>query len=261
MGRPEMLAAGIGTALMSTAAGLCVAIPALILYLFFVGRVDMLVTEIDRHGQELVNLISAEALEDRRNRPPRTTKVKEGRVARTRQPISEIRSARLKTLQTSDSSADRDRDSLHRFPMPLKTHHDEMPNLNLTSLIDVVFLLIVFFMTASKFTDPARDIDLTLPEVAKGDAAVGRPEGPRRWRSTPTGGSTLDNEAVTLEELTTRLAEAITPAPQQSVVILGDAGCPFQHVAAAMAACKEAGVTELAVSVQVADARRAGARR
>ena len=76
MGRPEMLAAGIGTALMSTAAGLCVAIPALILYLFFVGRVDALVMEIDRRGQELVNLISAEALEDRRNRPPRTTKVK-----------------------------------------------------------------------------------------------------------------------------------------------------------------------------------------
>jgi biopolymer transport protein ExbB len=76
MGRPEMLAAGIGTALMSTAAGLCVAIPALILYLFFVGRVDALVTEIDRHGQDLVNLISAEALEDRRNRPPRVAKVK-----------------------------------------------------------------------------------------------------------------------------------------------------------------------------------------
>ena len=52
------------------------AIPALILYLFFVGRVDQLVTEIDRHGQDLVNLISAEALEDRRNRPPRAAKVK-----------------------------------------------------------------------------------------------------------------------------------------------------------------------------------------
>ena len=60
--------------LMLTA--LCVAIPALILYLFFVGRVDMLVTEIDRHGQDLVNLISAEAIEDRRNRPPRASKVK-----------------------------------------------------------------------------------------------------------------------------------------------------------------------------------------
>jgi biopolymer transport protein ExbB len=76
MGRPELLAAGIGTALMSTAAGLCVAIPALILYLYFVGRVDSLVMEIDRQGQELVNLISAEALDDRRHRPARTAKAK-----------------------------------------------------------------------------------------------------------------------------------------------------------------------------------------
>lgn len=71
MGRPEMLAGGISGALLSTAAGLLVAIPALILYLFFVGRVDALVMEIDRVGQELVNLISAEAIEDRRNRKPK----------------------------------------------------------------------------------------------------------------------------------------------------------------------------------------------
>lgn len=66
MGRPELLADGIGDALLSTAAGLGVAIPALILYLHFVGRVDSLVMEIDRRGQELVNLISAEALTERR---------------------------------------------------------------------------------------------------------------------------------------------------------------------------------------------------
>lgn len=71
MGRAELLAGGISGALLSTAAGLAVAIPALILYLYFVGRVDTLVMEIDRHGQDLVQLISAEALEDRRARPPR----------------------------------------------------------------------------------------------------------------------------------------------------------------------------------------------
>jgi len=76
MGRPELLAGGIGSALLSTAAGLTVAIPALILYLWFVGRVDTLVMEIDRRGQEIVHLISAEALEERRQRGPRTAKPK-----------------------------------------------------------------------------------------------------------------------------------------------------------------------------------------
>ena len=48
------------------AAGLLVAIPALIFYLYFVGRVDSLIMEIDDYGQELVGLISLEALEERK---------------------------------------------------------------------------------------------------------------------------------------------------------------------------------------------------
>lgn len=67
MGRPELLAAGISEALITTAAGLIVAIPALILYLYFVGRVDALVMEIDDYGQQLVHLISTEAIQDRRS--------------------------------------------------------------------------------------------------------------------------------------------------------------------------------------------------
>jgi biopolymer transport protein ExbB len=76
MGRAELLAGGIGSALISTAAGLTVAIPALILYLWLVGRVDGLVMEIDRLGQNVVHLISAEGIEERRNRPKPTPKTK-----------------------------------------------------------------------------------------------------------------------------------------------------------------------------------------
>jgi biopolymer transport protein ExbB len=67
MGRSEMLAGGISVALITTATGLLVAIPALIFYLYFVGRVDGLIMEIDHYGQELVNLVSNEGLEDRKS--------------------------------------------------------------------------------------------------------------------------------------------------------------------------------------------------
>ena len=63
MGRPELLAAGIGQALLTTAAGLSVAIPALIAYLFFGSRVDRLIIEIDALGQQIVDVISADAWE------------------------------------------------------------------------------------------------------------------------------------------------------------------------------------------------------
>ena len=56
-----MIATGISQALLTTAAGMTVAIPALIAYLFFSSRVDRNVVEIDSHGMRLVRQICAEA--------------------------------------------------------------------------------------------------------------------------------------------------------------------------------------------------------
>ena len=68
MGRPELLAAGISQALLTTAAGLTVAIPALIAYLFFISRVDRLIIDIDALGQQIVESISAEALREKQGK-------------------------------------------------------------------------------------------------------------------------------------------------------------------------------------------------
>lgn len=57
-----LIATGISQALITTAAGLSVAIPALIAYLFFSSRVDKHVMEIDSLGMKVVSLVSAEGL-------------------------------------------------------------------------------------------------------------------------------------------------------------------------------------------------------
>ena len=51
--------------------------------------------------------------------------------------------------------------------MPLKLQHDEMPTLNLTSMIDVLFLLVIFFMVATKFDEMDRNIQIDVPKVAQ----------------------------------------------------------------------------------------------
>jgi biopolymer transport protein ExbB len=71
MGRAELLAGGISEALMCTASGLGVAAPALCFYLFFLSRSDALLIEIDSLGQQLVEAISAEALQEGRARNKR----------------------------------------------------------------------------------------------------------------------------------------------------------------------------------------------
>jgi biopolymer transport protein ExbB len=62
MGKSEQLAGGIGEALVATAGGLIVAIPAIVLYMYFASQVDSLVMEMDALAQRVVNLISAEGL-------------------------------------------------------------------------------------------------------------------------------------------------------------------------------------------------------
>lgn len=60
--RAEHLAVGIVTALGTTALGLAIAIPCLIIYMYLVGRIDALVMEMDDLAQQVVNRISAEGL-------------------------------------------------------------------------------------------------------------------------------------------------------------------------------------------------------
>jgi biopolymer transport protein ExbD len=138
--------------------------------------------------------------------------------------------------------------------MPLKiSHHDELPALNLTSMIDVLFLLIIFFMVATKFDEMERNIEVAVPEVANaGDVAP--PARPLVVTVLADGRVELDGTQLTLAELTTKLAAARTPLTEPTVVIRGDAQCAFQHVASTLAACQQAGISDLGITVRLAGA-------
>lgn len=69
MGKTEQLASGIALALVTTAAGLIVAIPSLIIYMYLSGRVDDLVMKMDELAQRVVNNISAESIAEKSQRP------------------------------------------------------------------------------------------------------------------------------------------------------------------------------------------------
>jgi biopolymer transport protein ExbB len=64
MGRPELLAGGIGQAMLTTAAGLFVAIPAYIAYMYFLGHTDRLVMDMDAYAQQVIEAVSAEGLQE-----------------------------------------------------------------------------------------------------------------------------------------------------------------------------------------------------
>ena len=66
------------------------------------------------------------------------------------------------------------------------------------------------------------------------------------------GRITLDRHVVTAEELTAQLASARRQHVGLGVVVRGDAGCTFQHVAEVLAACRKAAVPKLDIAVRLA---------
>ena len=135
--------------------------------------------------------------------------------------------------------------------MPLKTSVDEVPTMNLTSMIDVLFLLIIFFMAGTQFTELERNIQLQIPQV--GDAK-NLPAAPKRHVISiyRDGQVALDREPVTLEQLSQRLAEQRKADPNLGVLVRGDGEGTFQNVASVLAACRQAGISDLGISVRLA---------
>ena len=94
--------------------------------------------------------------------------------------------------------------------MPLKTSHDEMPSINLTPMLDIVFNLIIFFMVGSRFTDLENSIDLKVPEVSTTAPLSEAPE-KRVINVFSDGRIVLDRQDVSITELVDQLSTAPCP--------------------------------------------------
>ncbi len=133
--------------------------------------------------------------------------------------------------------------------MPLKTHRDEQPTLNLTPMIDIVFLIIIFFMVGTKFTELERDMSVNVPQVANAGALTAAPE--RKIINVYRDGRiTLDRQPITIGQLTHALAEARSQYPELGVLVRGDADGPLQNAVSVLNACRRAGISEMGIAVQ-----------
>ncbi len=144
--------------------------------------------------------------------------------------------------------------------MPLKSQSEELPVLNLTSMIDVLFLLIIFFMVGTKFIESEKQFDLKVPQITPGTSLSEAPE-KKVVNVYRDGEITLDRKTVSLEELTERLAKAREQYRALGVSVRGDGASAFELVANVLAACKRAGIADLSISVDVAGNENSHARR
>jgi biopolymer transport protein ExbD len=135
--------------------------------------------------------------------------------------------------------------------MPLKTNLDEQPSVNMTPMIDIVFLLIIFFMVGTKFVEMERKIAVQVPAVRDAQTLTPAPE-KRTINVYRDGQISLDRQPVTLDQLTAELAAARQQYADLGVIVRGDAEGAFQNVASVLNACRQAGVAEMGISVRMA---------
>ncbi len=107
-------------------------------------------------------------------------------------------------------------------------------------LIDVVFLLLVFFMLTSSFAPPS--LPLTLPKAR----AAGEVPRPAPVVSIDREGRmALDGREVTLETLPDALAGVFSGDERRTVHVRGDRGVDYGRMLELMTATRAAGATQI----------------
>ncbi|MCA9128502.1 MAG: biopolymer transporter ExbD [Planctomycetales bacterium] len=134
--------------------------------------------------------------------------------------------------------------------MPLKTSHaEELPVVNLTPMIDVVFLLIIFFMVGTQFSERERHIGVTLPGASSLTAMVAPPD--RREVGVRADGTVVfDQQAIDATELTRKLRAISDQYPALQVVVRADGEARHQHVVAVYDAANRAGIADVVTAIQ-----------
>ncbi|MHC5064937.1 MAG: ExbD/TolR family protein [Planctomycetota bacterium] len=130
-------------------------------------------------------------------------------------------------------------------------HVDE--GFNLTPLIDVVFLLLVFFLVATTFADEEVEMELELPEATSGEPSS---SGHLIVVSVAQNGTmTVDGRSVTMDGLRDKLRAAATSNKDQEVLIRGDTRVQFGMVAKAFDACLAADLRRISIAAQPTEAQ------
>ncbi len=115
--------------------------------------------------------------------------------------------------------------------------------INLTPMIDVVFLLLIFFLAATTFAREEVELDLRLPQAKSGKAGSGEQQ--LVVNVFADGKLTVDGREVTLAALQQKLQAAVQRNAEQAVLVRGDQESRFGTGLAVLDVCRLAKVKKV----------------
>ncbi len=139
--------------------------------------------------------------------------------------------------------------------MALKLPQEELPSMNLTSMIDILFLLIIFFMVGTNFGDPEKHLKLNLPKSSAG-SDLGRTTAKVVVSLKNSGQVDVDGQPIALQDLARFLAQKKRSFPGLTCAIRCEANASAQQIVDVQGAIATAGFEQVAMTVSSGSYRR-----
>jgi biopolymer transport protein ExbD len=123
------------------------------------------------------------------------------------------------------------------------------PQLALTSMLDVIFLLLCFFVTVSVFSQWESEISIQLPSATTAQQPERLP-GEIIVNLSETGAVTINGRVMPLDELKERLSKISKFYPGQPVIIRADRDTKYDHLVKVIDTCRAADVWNFSLATE-----------
>ncbi|GAA5150091.1 MAG: biopolymer transporter ExbD [Verrucomicrobiota bacterium] len=133
-----------------------------------------------------------------------------------------------------------------------KQHSIEPTPMQLAPLVDVLFLLVIFFAVTSHYAKNEQVLDISVPAA---DEKEDKKEEIRNVGeivvNIKSGGEIIVNgQTLTEEELLVKLKNITSIYKDQAVILRGDQVADFQYIINVLNACQKAGIYNIAFATQ-----------
>ncbi len=128
----------------------------------------------------------------------------------------------------------------------LRKQNDE-PRIDMTPMVDVVFLLLIFFMISTTFVE-SPGISIKLPEASS--QTIDREPKEIKIYLSREGDIHYHNQKISLDDYRNLLAEHQSEVKQTTVLLLADQESKHGKVVTLMDLARDAGFTKLAIATE-----------